>query len=329
MQTRLRASGFVSRGTVLILNRGEYFMNLSGVFPALTTPFDIDGAVSTANLKQNIAIYNTTEVAGYVALGSTGESVLLSTKEREIVLSTIREAANPQKRLIAGTGAESTALTIEWTKQAAALGYQAALVKTPFYYKPSYSTDILISHYQRVADASPIPIILYSVPIFTGVALEAPEVAVLANHANIIGIKESSGNVHRVNEIIAAAPPHFQVSVGSAATLLPSLTVGACGAILALACPFPGHCVQLFDLVQKNEQNLARDLQNILLYASNLVVSRAGIAGVKFAMDKVGYCGGLPRLPLVACSEEIKQQIRSMMSSLENRLTSARGTHPN
>jgi 4-hydroxy-2-oxoglutarate aldolase len=207
-------------------------MNLSGVFPALTTPFSSDGSVSVEDIKHNIAKYNTTGLAGYVAIGSTGESVLLSRKEVDTVLVAVKESAAPGMRLIAGTGAESTAETIDRTKRAAELGYQAALVKTPYYYKPLYKPEIFIAHFRRVADASPIPVILYSVPQFTGVALEAPEVGVLAEHPNIIGIKESSGNVQRAAEMLAAVPPSFQILVGSASMMFPSMVLGAVGAIL-------------------------------------------------------------------------------------------------
>ena len=173
-------------------------MDLSGVFPALTTPFAADGSVSLADLKHNIQLYNCTGLAGYFVIGSTGESVLLSWAEIERILATVKEATADGKKLIAGTGVESTAETIVRTKRAAELGYHAALVKTPYYYKPAYKPETYIAHYRRVADESPIPVLLYSVPQFTGVALEAPEVAALSDHPNIIGIKESSGNLQRV-----------------------------------------------------------------------------------------------------------------------------------
>src|SRR5215469_15463348 len=216
-------------------------MDFPGIFPALTTPFAGDGSVSVADLKHNIQQYNRTGVAGYVVNGSTGESVLLSKSEMEAVLVAVKETAFRDKKLIAGTGVESTAETIERTKWAAELGYDAALVKTPYYYKPAYKPEVYFAHYRRIADASPIPVLLYSVPQFTGVALEPPEVAKLAEHPNIFGIKESSGNVQRVAEIIATVrpayvgrvagslvtvPPAFHVLVGSASTVYPSFMIG-------------------------------------------------------------------------------------------------------
>src|ERR1700736_3135466 len=214
-------------------------MDFSGVFAALTTPFAADDSVALADLKQNIQRYNATGLAGYAVQGSTGESVLLSRAEWDSVLVAAKEAAGPQKRLLAGTGVESTAETISRSKRAAELGYHAALVKTPYYYKPVYKPDVFIAHYRRVADASPILVLLYSVPQFTGISLEAPEVAVLAEHPNIIGIKESSGVVQRAAEILAAVPASFQLLLGSASMMFPSIVLGAVGSILALASALP------------------------------------------------------------------------------------------
>jgi 4-hydroxy-2-oxoglutarate aldolase len=291
-------------------------MNLSGVFPALTTPFSADGSVSVEDIKHNIAKYNTTGLAGYVAIGSTGESVLLSRKEIDTVLVAVKESAAPSMRLIAGTGAESTAETIDRTKRAAEVGYHVALVKTPYYYKPMYKPEVFIAHYRRVADASPIPVMLYSVPQFTGVALEAPEVGVLAQHPNIIGIKESSGNVQRAAEMLAAVPSSFQVLVGSASMMFPSMILGAVGSILALASAMPEQCVALFEAARKGEMETARALQATILPSSKVIVSQCGIPGVKYAMDQAGYRGGLPRLPLMPLQEEQKRVIRDLMTKV-------------
>jgi 4-hydroxy-2-oxoglutarate aldolase len=292
-------------------------MDLSGVFPALTTPFAADGSVSLGDLKHNLQRYNDTDLAGYVVLGSTGESVLLSREEIDGVLVMAKEAAGPKKKLIAGTGAESTAETIEKTKRAAELGYHAALVKTPHYYKPAYTPDVLIAYYRRVADNAPIPVLLYSVPQFTGVALESPEVAALSEHPNIIGIKDSSGNVQRTSEMIAAVRPGFQVLVGSASTMYPSLMVGAHGTILALANALPEKCVALYDFAHRGQLEQARELQQMLVKASKLIVSEAGIAGVKFVMDQRGYRGGIPRPPLLPLTDDVKKRLIALLASLE------------
>ncbi|HXY23702.1 MAG TPA: 4-hydroxy-tetrahydrodipicolinate synthase [Candidatus Acidoferrum sp.] len=292
-------------------------MILSGIFPALTTPFAEDGSVSIDGLKHNIHQYNQTDLAGYVVNGSTGESVLLAKVETEKILVTVKETAATGKKLIAGTGAESTAETIERTKRAADLGYDVALVKTPYYYKPMYRPLVFIQHYRRVADESPIPVLLYSVPQFTGIALEPAEIVALAEHPNIIGIKDSSGNVQRVTETIVQAPPSFQVLVGAAATIYPSLSVGARGAILALACALPEKCVALYELFRQGHHEKARELHSLIVRASKLIVSECGIAGVKYVMDQRGYHGGMPRLPLLPLQDEQKKRLSEFLVELE------------
>jgi 4-hydroxy-2-oxoglutarate aldolase len=291
-------------------------MTLQGIFPALVTPFNSDESVSLPAVRENIRLYNRTSIAGYVVLGSTGESVMLSRDEADSVLAAAKEAAFPEKILIAGTGAESTAETIARTKRAAALGYPFALVKTPYYYKPVYRAETYLRHYRAVADASPIPVLLYSVPQFTGITLETPEIVALAAHPNIIGIKDSSGNIQRVTEIVAGAPPDFTVLTGGAAVIYPALAVGARGAILALAAALPEKCAEVFDLVQNGRHDQARQLQLVLSRASKCIVSEHGIAGVKFVMDLRGYQGGVPRLPLLPLTEEKKQSIAALVAQL-------------
>src|SRR5260221_3976532 len=195
-------------------------MDFSGVFAALTTPFAADDSVALADLKQNIQRYNATALAGYAVQGSTGESVLLSRAEWDSVLVAAKEAASPQKRLLAGTGVESTAETISRSKRAAELGYHAALVKTPYYYKPVYKPEVFIAHYRRVADASPIPVLLYSVPQFTGISLEAPEVAGLCGHPHNIWVKERLGGLPRGGEVGGATPTSLHGFCRSAGAVL-------------------------------------------------------------------------------------------------------------
>jgi 4-hydroxy-2-oxoglutarate aldolase len=291
-------------------------MVINGIFPALATPFATDGTVSLSGVRQNIARYNQTAVAGYVVLGSTGESVMLSREEADSILVAAREAGISEKLLIAGTGAESTAETIAKTKRAAALGYQVALVKTPYYYKPAYRADTYIRHYRAVADASPIPILLYSVPIFTGITLETPEIVELSQHPNILGIKDSSGVIQRVAEVVGSAPASFHVLTGGAAVIYPALCVGARGAILALADALPEKCAELYHLVQSGQHDRAKALQLQLAHASKRILSEGSIAGLKYAMDLRGYQGGVPRLPLLPLKEDKKQAIAALISQL-------------
>ena len=291
-------------------------MKLNGIFAPLTTPFGSDGALALDRLKENVAKYNSTRLAGYVVNGSTGESVLLSRDEIECCWVAVGEVAARGKILIAGTGVESTAETIERTNSAAALGYHAALVKTPYYYKAQMTPQAEIEHFRRVADAARIPILLYSVPQFTGLALEANVVAPLTEHPNIIGIKESSGNVQRVAEIIHQAPAAFSTLVGSATTLFPSLALGATGGVLALACALPELCVEMYEAARKGDADSARALQLRMIPPTLKFVAELGIPGLKHAMDRLGYYGGMPRPPFLPLTEAQKRDVETVLNTV-------------
>ena len=291
-------------------------MKLQGMIPALTTPFDAQGALALGRLRENIAAYNRTGLSGYLAVGSTGESVLLDRAEFEKVLAAVREAAAPGRPLIAGTGVDSTAETISRTEVAASLGYDFALVCTPYFFKPMMRTEVLVEHYRRVADASKIPVLLYSVPQFTGIAIEADLAARLAEHPNIAGMKDSSGNVDRVGAILASVPETFRLMTGSATTVYPSMQLGAKGAILALADFLPELCVALYNAVAAHDSGRALELQRRILPASNRIVGTMGISGVKYAMDRRGYYGGPARRPLLPLGEAQKREVESLMAAL-------------
>lgn len=291
-------------------------MKLNGIFPPVTTPFNQEGALALDRLRENISRYNGTGVAGYVVIGSTGESVLLSRAEVEQVWAAARQAAASDKILIAGTGVDSTAETIARTNRAAELGYHAALVKTPYYYKGQMTADVHAEHYLRVADATRIPLLIYSVPQFTGVAVEAPLVAQLAKHHNIIGIKESSGVMQRVAEIIHRAPAGFQTLVGSATTFYPSMALGAVGGILAAADFLPELCVELYEACTAGDHARARKLQEQLIDPTLTLVAKFGVPGVKYAMDRVGYFGGPARRPLLPLGESQKKEAERVLEAV-------------
>jgi len=282
---------------------------LHGVFSPVTTPFGADGSLELDRLRSNIAHYNKLKLAGYVVLGSTGEAVLLSWEESERVLAAVREAAAPGKTLIAGTGVDSTEETIVRTNRAAELGYHFALVRTPFYYKLLMSPEVLAEYYRRVADRAKIPILVYSVPQFTGVNVDAALIKRVAEHSNVAGIKESSGDVRRAADIIDATPDSFQTLVGSAPTLYASLAAGAVGAILAMACVLPEACAELHQTFISGNAEKAQMLQQRLLTPSKLIVSELGVPGVKYAMDCVGLFGGAPRPPLLPLGSTQRRRV--------------------
>jgi 4-hydroxy-2-oxoglutarate aldolase len=290
---------------------------LKGVFIPITTPFDPEDLVSREALRSNLARYNHTRLAGYVAAGSTGEAVLLSMAETEELWAAVVEASAADKILVAGTAAESTTETITRTRRAAALGYAVALVRTPHYYRPQMTPALLAEFYRRVADASPIPILIYSIPQYTGVTVEAPLVAELAEHPNIVGIKDSSGSVQRAAEIVRATPAGFHVLVGSASTFFPALAIGAAGGIMALADALPEECVELYEAAVAGQYDRARNLQERLLPASSVLVSRYGVAGMKYALDQLGYYGGPVREPLRPLEEAAQREIKVVLAALK------------
>jgi 4-hydroxy-2-oxoglutarate aldolase len=369
-------------------------MLLHGIFPPITTPFYPDGNVYFKKLEANVERYSKTPIAGIVALGSTGEAILLSDREQRDVLKITRETALPNKVLIAGTGSESAINTLKLTDYAAELGYDIALVRTPFYYKKQMQPANILAFYRTVADRSPLPVMIYSVPPFTGYDMPAELVIELADHPNIIGIKESSGNVEKVRRMVegtrhvkrsatvtetfdavtprmlktasqgdergrelvsigaltasskvmmeasdrAGMPTNpsstavtvlagvktrrkevgFQVLVGAAQTLEPSLQVGAVGAILAFADAAPTACYEIYAAWKEGDIDLARLKQARIVRAAQRVSGELGIAGMKHAMDFNGYFGGPVRLPLLPLTAILKAEVEQLMSDIRN-----------
>lgn len=273
-------------------------VNLSGILPPVTTPFDEGGAVDLGALQSNIARYNETGLTGYVAFGSNGEAVHLSRDERGQVLETIKRSAGTGMTVVAGVNDHSTRAAIEASRQCADHGADALLVITPYYYRASMTAEALRRHFLAVASASPLPLLIYNVPQNTGVVIDSATIASLAGHPNIIGVKDSAGNFGVIAETIRLAPPGFSVLVGNGGVLYPALLMGAVGAVLAVACAAPRACVDLYRAVKDGDHERARDLQTRIAPLSHAVTAQYGIAGLKAALDIAGYAGGKPRLPL-------------------------------
>ena len=289
-------------------------MRFEGIFAALTTPFALDGSVAHAKFRENVGRYDRTRLSGYVVVGSTGESVLLTFDEIDRIWTAARESAAPGKLLIAGAGVDDTAETIARARRAAEVGYDAVLIKTPHYFKPLLTPAALERHYLAVADASPLPVLIYSIPQYTGIFVTAEWVARLAEHPNIIGIKESSGNVQLASEITHLCPPDFSTLVGSSSTLFPSLLMGAAGGILALACFLPEPAIEIYEAVRAGDAARASRLQFALLSASRKIAGELGPTGVKYAMDCLGYHGGNPRPPLLPLAQAQKKAVEAVLA---------------
>ena len=353
-------------------------MLLQGIFPPITTPFYPDGNVYFKKLEHNVERYSKTPIAGLVVLGSTGESIMLSDEERRQVLKTSREVAAPNKVLIAGTGIESAAETLRLTEYAAKLGYDVVLVRTPHFYKKQMQPANMLAFYRTMADRSPLPLMIYNVPPFTGYDIPADVVIELAEHPNIIGLKESSGDVEKVRQMVEAtrhvkrlatvsetfdavtprmlkgsaengqggelvpvsalgsAKPSsaavsvvsgiktrqkevgFQILVGAAQKLEPSLQVGAVGAILAFADVAPTACYEIYTAWKEGNIDLARMKQDRITNAAQRVGSELGIPGLKYGMDLNGYFGGLARLPLLPLTAALKTEVEGLLVHIKN-----------
>lgn len=292
---------------------GRTLISLRGVFPPVATPFDAAGNPDLEALAGNLRALNRYSLSGYVVLGSNGEGVFLNDEERQEIWRAARQAIPPDRLMIAGTGCESTRQTIALCQRAAEAGADAVLVITPHYYGSRMTPASLAHHYQAVADASPVPVILYNVPSNTHLDMDAVTIAHLSTHPNIVGIKDTSGNIAKMADTIRQAAQEFQVLAGSASFFLPALAVGAVGGVLALANIAPQQCIDLYHLFQSGQWEEAARLQRWMIPVNAAVTTRFGVAGLKAAMDMLGYSGGHVRSPLLDLADEERQMLRSLL----------------
>lgn len=290
-------------------------LSLAGVFPPIPTPFKTDGEIAFDRLKYNFERWNQQPLSGYVVGGSNGEFVSLTIKERVEVIHRSRMAIPDDRLLIAGSGTESTRTTIDLTRQVAEVGADAALVVTPCYYKNRMSVSALENHYRQVADASPVPILLYNVPSYTGVDLPIEAVVRLADHPNVLGIKDSGGNVAKIGLMVYETPEKFQVLAGSAGFMLGALAVGAVGVIAALANIAGVKLVELLADFRAGNLAEASALQQSLIEVNTAITARFGVPGLKVAMDLLGFYGGSVRSPLLPITDDEKVSLKQIIEN--------------
>lgn len=290
-------------------------VSLQGVFTPIPTPFDPQGHLALDKLASNLAKWNQTALKGYIVLGSNGENVHLTEAERVQVFQTAREAIPVEKYFIAGTGMGGTNTTLTLTEQAAAAGADAALVVHPAYYKSQMTPAVLLNHYRFIADRSPIPILIYNLPPATGIDLPADLLVELSHHANIIGVKDTGGNMPKMGETVRLTDASFTVMAGSANFFYPSLAMGIEGGILALANVAPKQAVALYDLFQAGELEKGRELHLRMLPVNLAVTSRFGVSGLKAALGMLGYYGGPPRLPLLPLDAVRRKELESILET--------------
>lgn len=278
------------------------------------TPFDENGGADLAAIRSNIEKWNETGVSGHVALGSTGERVHLTERECLKVIEAARAAVPEQLAFIVGAGQPSTRATIDEVRGVAAAGADAVLAITPHFYRVEMTQDALVNHYLAVADASPVPVLLYSVPQFTNVTLVPETIARLSGHGNIVGVKDSSGDILNLAETIRLVPEDFAVLTGNGSALYPALCVGACGAILAVGCIAPRLSVAIYEAFEAGEHKSAREMQQQLTRLTRGIPGRSGISGLKAALDMLGYRGGRVRAPLSDASAEARREIAKVLA---------------
>lgn len=290
-------------------------MRLDGVLPPIPTPFAGD-RVDVAAMASNVERWMATRIRGVVVLGSNGEAPLLDEAESDAAIAAARERVPGDRLCLAGTGRESTVAAVRAARRAADLGVDAVLVRTPSFFKPLLTDEAFAAHYTAVADASPVPVVLYNFTAMTGVTLGLDAVAALAEHPNIIGMKESGSDLKFVTALVDRTPADFAVLAGSAPVFYASLLVGAAGGILALASVLPDLCVELYDAARAGRLAAARDLQRRLTPLAGLVTSKHGVPGLKAAVSLLGFAGGDPRPPLRPAGPAAVAEIRQALDRL-------------
>lgn len=288
-------------------------MKLEGILPALTTPF-ADGAVSPGDLRHNLDRYERLELGGYLVLGSTGEAVLLDEDERRRVLDAARGSIPHGKPMVAGLPAESTRGAVRQARAAADCGADVVLASVPHYFREQMTAGALVDHFTAVADGSPLPVLLYNVPKFTGLALPLEAVTRMSEHENVAGLKESSGDLDYLRGVLAEVGSDFRVLCGAPAILRSALDSGAVGAILAAATVVPEP---LIDIAKRRE--MPEDDLEWIAQAAAFIAGRHGVPGIKAAMDSRGLYGGPARRPLQPVSDEVGREIDELVMRLVER----------
>jgi 4-hydroxy-2-oxoglutarate aldolase len=291
---------------------------IQGILPPIPTTFDATGHVDRGAISENVHRWSRTGLSGILALGSNGEAALVGEDESDVVLETVREALPADRLLLAGVGRESTRATISAAARAASHGVDAVLVRTPSAFRNQMTPEALIAHFTAVADASPVPILLYNLPGATGISLTLQVVARLAEHPNVVGMKETSPDLERLGQFAAVRAESFAVLCGWAPVVYPALLSGAAGAILAVANVVPDVCVALYDHARAGRHDEALALQRQMTPLAQLVTSVHGIAGLKVALEAAGYRGGPVRAPLLPVPARVREEIAAAFSRLHD-----------
>jgi 4-hydroxy-tetrahydrodipicolinate synthase len=289
---------------------------INGIFVPHVTPFTGTGQLDVKALRTCVRFWLEGGVSGLLPCGSNGEAPYLSRKERMRVIETVVDEANGKVPVVAGTGSMSTQETIAFTKDAADLGVDAALVVTPFYFK--LSNKEIYGHYKAILETVDLPIVVYNVPKFTGFSLEPAFIHKLASeNKKIIGVKDSSGNVGAITETIRLMGPKFSVLAGTADVALSTLSAGGTGAVIAVANVFPKLCSRLYKAFKNGQYEEASRLQNHISFANEVLVKRFNqLSAIKEALNIEGLPGGFPRKPALPLDDEEKKPLRNLLKEI-------------
>jgi 4-hydroxy-2-oxoglutarate aldolase len=288
----------------------------AGIYTPIVTPFTATGDIDERGLASNVDRYLTTKLTGLVVLGSNGEAAQLEDAEADRVIEIVRARVPKGRPVLVGTGRESTRATIAACRRAATIGADAVMARTPSFYKPQMTSENFIKHYTEVADASPVPVLLYNVTMYTGVNLLPDAVEKLSEHPNIVGLKDSGNDMLQIGDYLARSKPGFTVLAGAAPTLFSSAVLGVHGAVLALAGLVPDLCVELFEHVRAGRIEEGRALQRKLMPLARAIGPVHGVPGLKAALDLLGMAGGVPRAPLRPVAPAAVDSLRALLSSL-------------
>ena len=291
----------------------EVLDHLKGIFVPIVTPFNRRGDIDEAAFRWDLRRYVKSGVNGIVVAGSTGEGPYLTPEERLRLVEIARPLVPPPQVLLVQTGVETTRQTIQLSKEAIARGADAVLVLTPSYFKNRMDSAALTAHFSAVADALRRPVLIYSIPQFTGIHMDPATLGRLSRHGNIVGLKESSGNMEFMKEVLKQADPGFRVLAGSALIMLEAFQAGAAGAVLGPANYIPDICMDIYRLYCAGDVETARKLQQRIIPLVEEVNVRAGIPGIKYALDLCGYRGGKPRGPLLPLRPEEERRVAAAL----------------
>ena len=294
-------------------------MNLAGTFLPVTTPFDpVTGDVDYVAFGNNLRMWFGSPIRGILIGGSTGESVFLDERERSKLIEEARSVIPDEALVIAGTGSEATRHTIQLTQQAAAVGADAALVSPPAYFKGAMTKEALTSHYRAVADASPVPVLIYQVPLrLSTIEFSTGLVATLSDHPNIIGIKDSRGEIDLLVELVQQSADGFQVLTGNGSVLYPALGIGAVGGIVAVGLMAADQAANISVAFREGRLEDAERLQGQIAFVNQSIVGGMGVPGIKAALDLLGFSGGVPRPPLAPVSELGIEEVKGILETAD------------